>query len=64
MDAESKTKFLLCPKCGGKTRTQVRSDTRLINFPLFCPKCRNECLISFEDGALRELRTPSAGPES
>ena len=24
----------------GKTRTRVQEDTVLVNFPLFCPKCK------------------------
>ena len=29
-----------CPVCKGKTRTRVHEDTTLVNFPLFCPKCK------------------------
>lgn len=39
------TKWLLCPVCHGKTRVKIREDTVLHNFPLFCPKCKNEKLI-------------------
>ena len=38
-------KWLLCPVCGKKTRLQIREDTILENFPLFCPKCKRESLI-------------------
>lgn len=34
----SKVQWLLCPVCKNKTRLQVREDTELKNFPLFCPK--------------------------
>lgn len=34
-----------CPVCGSKTRLQIRADTELKNFPLYCPKCRQESLI-------------------
>ncbi len=40
--------WLLCPVCGGKTRTRVQEDTVLVNFPLFCPKCRTVTRISYE----------------
>ncbi len=43
------TKWILCPICGNKTRTQIRVDTELKNFPLFCPKCKKETLISVKD---------------
>ncbi|MCH1714089.1 MULTISPECIES: cysteine-rich KTR domain-containing protein [Lactococcus] len=35
----------MCPICGNKTRLKMREDTELKNFPLFCPKCRQEILI-------------------
>jgi Zn-finger nucleic acid-binding protein len=37
--------WILCPVCGNKTRLQIRADTELKNFPLYCPKCRQESLI-------------------
>ena len=48
----NETQWILCPVCHGKTRTQVRKDTVLQNFPLFCPKCKRSFLIS-----LRECKT-------
>lgn len=41
-----KEKFILCPVCGNKTRVQIREDTELKNFPLFCPKCHKQTLIA------------------
>ena len=38
--------WLLCPICGNKTRIKLRQDTVLINFPLYCPKCKKENLIN------------------
>lgn len=38
--------WIYCPVCGNKTRIKIRSDTELINFPLFCPKCKQENLIN------------------
>ncbi len=54
------TKFLLCPRCGRKTRTLVRKDTELIRFPLFCPKCRYECVVKFKNGMLEITGVPDA----
>lgn len=34
--------WLYCPICNSKTRIQLRTDTILENFPLFCPKCKHE----------------------
>lgn len=39
-------KWLLCPVCGNKTRIKIRENTVLLNFPLFCPKCKREQLIN------------------
>ncbi len=39
------TEWILCPVCGSKTRSRIREDTVLINYPLYCPKCRQERLI-------------------
>lgn len=37
--------WLYCPICNSKTRIQLRTDTVLENFPLFCPKCKHETVI-------------------
>ena len=39
------SKWVQCPTCGSNTRTKIRFDTILENFPLFCPKCKQEALI-------------------
>lgn len=52
--------WLLCPRCGGKTRVQVRPDTKLVNFPLFCPKCKGETLISLDNHNLIIVKEPDA----
>ena len=46
------TEWILCPVCGSKTRSRIREDTILINYPLYCPKCRQERLIE-----VRNLQT-------
>lgn len=40
-----KSEWIYCPVCGSKTRVQIREDTKLKNFPLYCPKCKQETLI-------------------
>ena len=37
--------WILCPICNNKTRTQIRKETELKHFPLFCPKCKRETVI-------------------
>ena len=43
------SEWIRCPVCGNKTRLQIRADTELKNFPLYCPKCRQESLIDAKD---------------
>lgn len=50
--------WVRCPQCGGKTRTQIRKHTVLEDFPLFCPKCRFECVIQFRNGRIEEMKLP------
>lgn len=52
--------FVLCPKCGAKTRTQIRKDTVLKNFPLFCPKCKGSFLIEVNNLKIKTCKQPDA----
>ena len=42
---EKRSEWVRCPICKNKTRTKPYEDTELRNFPLYCPKCRQETLI-------------------
>ncbi|MBS6995990.1 MAG: cysteine-rich KTR domain-containing protein [Azospirillum sp.] len=44
-----KCEWILCPVCGSKTRNKIRKDTVLENYPLYCPKCRQESVIKEPD---------------
>lgn len=44
-----KTEWIYCPICGSKTRLQIRLDTELKYFPLYCPKCKQENLIDAKE---------------
>ena len=44
-----KTEWIYCPVCGSKTRLQIGLDTELKNFPLYCPKCKQENLIDVKE---------------
>lgn len=60
-----KKEWILCPVCGSKTRNKVREDTILINYPLYCPKCRQETLIEAKNLqviVIKELDTLDAEP--
>lgn len=58
--------WLICPVCGGKTRDQIRKDTVLINYPLYCPKCKQTTLINVNElntTVLKEITTDFYFPE-
>ncbi|MCL2827988.1 MAG: cysteine-rich KTR domain-containing protein [Oscillospiraceae bacterium] len=52
--------LLPCPVCKGKTRTKAKLDTILVNFPLFCPKCKQETLVNLKDLNLSVIKVPAA----
>lgn len=58
------TIWLRCPACGGKTRLKVRADTELKNFPLYCPKCRQEALTDLKDKIITRQTEPDAKTQS
>ena len=43
-------KWVLCPICGGKTRTKIRTDTEAKNLPILCRLCKNEVTVDIENG--------------
>ena len=52
--------WILCPICGSKTRDKIRTDTVLINYPLFCPKCNQNSLISANNMKITVIKEPDA----
>lgn len=56
--------WILCPICGNKTRLKIREDTELINFPLFCPKCKQESLINIREFNMTVIKEPDAKTQS
>lgn len=59
-----KTEWVRCPVCSGKTRLQIREDTELKNFPLYCPKCKQESLIEAKDLQITVIKKPDAQTQS
>lgn len=57
-------KWILCPACGGKTRSKIRKDTLLLNFPLYCPKCKRETLIAAKALKIIIVERPDAKTQS
>jgi uncharacterized protein YbaR (Trm112 family) len=57
-------KWIICPVCRSKTRVKIREDTELANFPLFCPKCKNESLINVKQSEISIIKEPDAKTQS
>ena len=53
-------KWVLCPVCNNKTRTKIRPNTVLENFPLFCPKCKKELLVNIKQMHITVIKEPDA----
>lgn len=58
------TIWLRCPACGKKTRNRVRADTILINYPLYCPKCKQETLVDVKNLKVSVIKEPDAKAQS
>ena len=52
--------WICCPNCGSKTRDRLREDTILINYPIYCPKCKQETLINARDLQITVIKEPDA----
>ena len=52
--------WLLCPICGAKTRLRLLQRTVLRDFPLFCPKCRQERIINAQNYQIEIIDQPDA----
>lgn len=64
MKIEMKDEWVLCPVCKSKTRVKARKDTVLLNFPLFCPKCKREVLIDTTQREVEAGFMPKINPLS
>lgn len=58
--SESEERWILCPICGAKTRLRLLRRTVLRYFPLFCPKCRRECIINAQNFQIEITDQPDA----
>ena len=56
--------WIRCPVCGNKTRLQIRQDTELKNFPLYCPKCKQVTLIKVKNLQVTVIKEPDAQTQS
>ena len=58
------TEWIRCTVCRNKTRVQIRKDTELKNFPLYCPKCKQESLIEAKNIHITVIKEPDAQTQS
>lgn len=58
------SEWIMCPICGNKTRDKIREDTELKNFPLYCPKCKQESLIDAKKLHITVIKEPDAKTQS
>lgn len=56
--------WLVCPVCGKKTRNKIREDTILRNYPLYCPKCKQETLVDVWKLNIKIIKEPDVKTQS
>ena len=61
---DKKKNLYYAPSAATKTRVQIREDTELKNFPLFCPKCHKQTLINAKQLNITTAEVPDAKTQS
>ena len=61
---DATNQWILCPVCACKTRLRIQEDTILENFPLYCPKCKHETLITVRQLNVSVIKEPDAQTQS
>lgn len=56
----NENEWVRCPICGNKTRDRIGVDTILVDYPLYCPKCKQETLISVRQLKTTVIKEPDA----
>lgn len=59
-----KYEWILCPACTNKTRVKICDDTVIENFPLFCPKCKQETKINVKQLNISVIKEPDTNMQS
>ena len=63
-DERKRMEWICCPLCNSKTRSKIRADTVLLNYPLYCPKCKRETLIEAKNLQITVIKEPDAKTQS
>ena len=59
-----KSECVCGPVWGNKTRDNIRKDTVLVHYPLYCPKCKRETLINAKKLHITVIKEPDAQTQS
>lgn len=59
-ETTSNSRWVRCPLCDCKTRIKGYEETVLLNFPLYCPKCKVETMISIIKLKMVVFKEPDA----
>ena len=51
-------RWVKCPLCNAKTKIKLYKDTVLLNFPLYCPKCKKEIRIDVVQFKMVQSKEP------
>ena len=54
------SEWIKYPICGSKTHNKIRQDTIIKNFPLYCPKCKQETIINVQNQEVTVIKEPDA----
>ena len=55
---EDNSRWLRCPDCDAKTRTMVNEDTVLMQFPLYCHKCKKTIRVNVIEFKIEKSAEP------
>ena len=53
-------RWVKCPLCNAKTKIKLYKDPVLLNFPLYCPKCKKEIRIDVVQFKMVQSKEPDA----
>lgn len=54
------SEWIKCPVCNSKPHDKMREDTFIKNFPLYCPKCKQETVINVQNRIVTVIKEPDA----
>ena len=46
---QEETQWIICPKCGVKTKVKLQESTRMKNFLLYCHRCKQEFTVDVQN---------------